>query len=160
MRKKVYDREAAVAYAEKWALGRNPEYYSFSGIGGDCTNFVSQCIYAGCGIMNYTPVTGWYYRSASDRTASWTGVRFLYNFLIGNKGPGPYGEVAGKSDMMPGDIIQLGKADGMFYHSLFVIEKTADDILIATHTYDALRRPLSTYIYDRARYIHIVGARI
>ena len=30
-----YDRRAAVAYAHKWAYGRNPAYYDFSEIGGD-----------------------------------------------------------------------------------------------------------------------------
>ena len=50
-----YNRENAVAYAKKWAYGRNPKYYDFSDLGGDCTNFASQCIYAGSGIMNYTP---------------------------------------------------------------------------------------------------------
>ena len=54
-----YDRSAAVAYARKWAFGRNPEYYDFGGIGGDCTNFVSQCLYAGAGVMNFTPELGW-----------------------------------------------------------------------------------------------------
>ena len=55
-----YDREAAVAYARRFALSRNPAYYDFSDLGGDCTNFASQCIYAGAGIMNYTPTFGWY----------------------------------------------------------------------------------------------------
>ena len=45
MREYEYDRNAAVAYARKWALGRNPAFYDFSNIGGDCTNFASQCIY-------------------------------------------------------------------------------------------------------------------
>ena len=51
-----YNREKAVSYAEKWAFSRNPRYMSFDGIGGDCTSFVSQCLYAGSGVMNYTPV--------------------------------------------------------------------------------------------------------
>ena len=59
-----YDRQSAVMYALRWALSRNPEYYSYSGIGGDCTNFVSQCVYAGSGVMNYTPDFGWYYIDA------------------------------------------------------------------------------------------------
>ena len=42
-----YNREVAVAYARRWALGRNIAYYDFENIGGDCTNFASQCIYAG-----------------------------------------------------------------------------------------------------------------
>ena len=45
-----YDRDAAVAYARRWALSRNPLYYDFEDIGGDCTNFASQYIFAG-GIM-------------------------------------------------------------------------------------------------------------
>ena len=80
-----YNREAAVAYAREWALSRNPAYYDYSELGGDCTNFASQCIYAGAGVMNYTPVFGWYYISSAERTASWTGVEFLYNFLTQNE---------------------------------------------------------------------------
>ena len=60
-------------------------------MGGDCTNFASQCIYAGSGVMNYTPTMGWYYSSGSNRSPSWTGVVYLYNFLTGNKSAGPYG---------------------------------------------------------------------
>ncbi|MBP3352092.1 MAG: amidase domain-containing protein [Lachnospiraceae bacterium] len=53
MREITYNRTAAVYYARKWALGRNPAYYDFEEVGGDCTNFASQCIYAGAGVMNY-----------------------------------------------------------------------------------------------------------
>ena len=69
-----YDRNAAVNYAKNWAYRRNPQYFDFSDIGGDCTNFASQCLYAGAGIMNYTPVFGWFYISTNNRTPSWTGV--------------------------------------------------------------------------------------
>ena len=87
-----YDRTSAYEYAKKWAFGRNPAFYDFSRIGGDCTNFASQCIYAGAGIMNYTPTFGWFYKSANDRTPSWTGVEYLYNFLVNNEGAGPFAE--------------------------------------------------------------------
>ena len=50
-----YDRSAVFNYAKKWAFGRNPDYYSFNKLGGDCTNFASQCIYAGAKVMNFTP---------------------------------------------------------------------------------------------------------
>ena len=56
-----YDRRAAVEYAHRWAYGRNPEFYDYEEIGGDCTNFASQCLYAGSRIMNFTPTYGWYY---------------------------------------------------------------------------------------------------
>ena len=34
-----YNREEALAYAKKWAFGRNPIYYNFDPVGGDCTSF-------------------------------------------------------------------------------------------------------------------------
>ena len=158
MRELSYNRDAAVAYARRWALSRNPAFYDFEEIGGDCTNFASQCIFAGAGIMNYTPVTGWYYNSASDRTPSWTGVEFLYNFLINNKSVGPYAAEVTRDKTMPGDIVQLGTLDGRFYHSPVIIA-TNPQILIAAHTYDALDRPLASYSYQTARFLHIKGVR-
>ncbi len=44
---KPYNRDAAAAYAKKWALGRNKEYKDYENWGGDCTNFISQCLKAG-----------------------------------------------------------------------------------------------------------------
>lgn len=153
-----YDRNAAVAYARRWALGRNPRYYDFEEIGGDCTNFASQCVFAGAGVMNYTPVTGWYYVTASDRTASWTGVEYLYDFLTGNEGVGPYAVEVPQSQAQPGDIVQLGSSGGHFYHSP-VIVAVRPRVLVCAHTYDALDRELASYVYARVRFLHIVGVR-
>lgn len=153
-----YNRTAAVEYARKWALTRNPAFYDFEEIGGDCTNFASQCIYAGSGVMNYTPVMGWYYNSPYDRTPSWSGVEYLYNFLITNKSVGPYAKIVPASQVLPGDIVQLGTGSGDFYHSP-VITAISPIILVAAHTYDALDRPLSSYIFDTARFLHIEGVR-
>ncbi len=154
-----YDRNAAVTYARRWALKRNPAYYDFENIGGDCTNFASQCIYAGSRIMNFTPVMGWYYRSSYDRTASWSGVEYLYNFLINNRSVGPYARLVTQKEAAPGDIVQLGTRSGDFYHSP-VITAVSPVILVAAHTYDALDRPLTSYNYDVARFLHIDGVRV
>ncbi|MEG0115374.1 MAG: amidase domain-containing protein, partial [Hydrogenoanaerobacterium sp.] len=54
LREMPYDREKAIQYAHTWAYFRNPAYYNFEEIGGDCTNYASQCLYAGAGVMNYT----------------------------------------------------------------------------------------------------------
>lgn len=154
-----YNREAAVAYARKWALGRNPEYYDFEKLGGDCTNFASQCIYAGTRTMNFTSVLGWYYRSSYERTASWTGVEYLYDFLINNRGIGPYARVVPQREAKPGDIVQLGTEKGDFYHSP-VITAVTPTIMVAAHTFDALDRPLYSYVYETVRFLHIEGVRI
>ena len=159
MRDILYDRAAAAAYAKKWALSRNPAFLDFENYGGDCTNFSSQCVFAGSGVMNYTPVTGWYYKTSYDRTASWTGVPFFYNFMVNNRGVGPYMREASREEMMMGDVVQLGTAQGRFYHTPFIVRVTADEIYVATHTYDSYMRPLSSYAYERIRYLHVDGVR-
>ena len=155
----VYDRTAAVMYAKKWAFKRNPQFYDFSKLGGDCTNFASQCIYAGAKIMNYTPIYGWFYNNANDRTASWTGVEYLYNFLINNDGAGPFAEETDLKNLQIGDIVQLGRANGDFYHSPVVVGFSRGQILVAAHSYDAFNKPLNSYNFAVARGVHILGVR-
>ena len=62
-----FSREKALAYAHRWAFGRNPEYLAFDRLGGDCTSFVSQCLLAGGAPEDPTPLWGWYYRSGNDK---------------------------------------------------------------------------------------------
>ncbi len=160
-----YNRERAVAYARRWALDRNPLFFDFTGGGGNCTNFVSQCILAGCCQMNFTPDFGWYYLSPDDRAAAWTGVEFFYNFITGNSegigdGLGPFGREVGRNTLLlPGDVIQLGRDDGDFYHTLIVSGYGRRTYLVSAHSNDARNRPLSSYNYARIRYIHIDGYR-
>lgn len=154
-----YDRAAAVAYARQWAFKRNPAFYDFSSLGGDCTNFASQCIYAGAKIMNYTPTYGWFYKNLNSRTPSWTGVEFLYNFLTSNDGVGPYAEEVPLDKLEVGDIVQLGRETGDYYHSPVVVSVSRRQILVAAHSYDAYNKPLNSYNFARARGIHILGVR-
>ena len=160
-----YKRQLAAAYANEWAYRRNPDYYDFSKIGGDCTNFASQCILAGCGVMNYRSTYGWYYRSLRDRAPSWTSVTYLYRFLTTNQGPGPYGRLAELSEAEPGDIVQLRfLGNEAFGHSPVITsvgeEPTLDSVLVAAHSMDCGSRPLSTYKNLAAvRVIHLEGAR-
>ena len=163
-----YDRARAVEYAKRWALERNPTFSDFTGIGGDCTNFVSQCIFAGCGIMNLTKTFGWYYLSADDRAPAWSGVAELYNFLSGapdflsaNGGTGPFATDAVVSKKIElGDVVQLSNSEGLFYHTLIISGFTGNDILVCAHSNDALDRPLSSYNFSGLRVLHIEGARV
>ncbi len=155
-----YNRERAVTYARRWALSRSPLFADFSGIGGNCTNFVSQCIYAGCCTMNYTPTFGWYYISSEDRAPAWTGVEFLYDFLTTSDGVGPFAVPVSRIQVLPGDVIQLADSTGDFYHSLLISEIQGSQILVCSHSADSLDRPLSTYNYATARFLRIEGARV
>lgn len=156
---KEYARERAVLYARKYALVRNPLFFSFAGIGGNCTNFVSQCVLAGSCVMNYTPIYGWYYLSTNRRSASWTGVEFFYNFMIENVGVGPFGIEDTLERAEVGDIIQLQNEDGIFYHTVIISEIRDGEIYICANSNDALDKPLSEYDYANLRVIHILGVR-
>lgn len=158
MREYPYDRDSAVRYAQRWALGRNPAYSDFDGMGGDCTNFASQCIFAGSGVMNYTPVFGWYYIDLNRRSPSWTGVQFLCDFLLSNTGAGPKARLCRRDELMLGDIIQLNRG-GLYVHSLVVTLIEDYDIYISCHTYDSLNNNLNNYYYDDIRYLHIEYVR-
>lgn len=155
----MYNRDAAVEYANTWAYSRNPVYYDFSQIGGNCTNFASQCIYAGSGVMNYTPIYGWYYIDVNDRAPAWTGVNELFRFLTTNRGPGPQGELVPLSRIEKGDVIQLRFNSGeKFDHTPVVTDAgdgTPNTILLAANSRDVNCRPLSTYDYMELRPIHI-----
>lgn len=168
-----YNRMAAVEYAKRWAYSRNLAYYDFSRLGGDCTNFASQCLFAGSGVMNYTPDIGWYYRSLSNRSAAWTGVEFFYRFLIGNRGDGtanainaigngagPFASEVALSELELGDFVQFGRETGDFYHTPVVVGFSGGMALLAAHTNDAFGRRLDSYSFERLRCLHILAVRI
>lgn len=164
---KLYDRQRAVDYARRWAFGRNPLFYDFSGLGGNCTSFVSQCVLAGSCVMNATPDFGWYYRSASDRAPAWAGVEFFWQFMTGdpafvreNGGIGPFGRQVTDAELEVGDVVQLQNSAGDFYHTLLVSGFDGETPLLAAHTVDALDRPLTDYRYAAARFLHIDGVRL
>ncbi len=158
-----YDRMAAVAYAHRWAYGRNPAYYDYEEIGGDCTNYASQCLYAGTGVMNFTPTYGWYYLDANQKAPAWTGVQYFYNFITRDRiSPGPFGVRAALEELEPGDFVQLRFRGDAFGHTPVVVSigspPTLENTLIAAHSYDADFRPLSTYSFQEIRFLHILGA--
>lgn len=164
MKEKHYNRKKAYEYAEKWAYLRNEKYYNFDPIGGDCTNFVSQCIYAGSNVMNYNKTNGWYYINGNNKSPSWTGVEFLYNFIINNKLIGPFGIETEQKNIEIGDIAQIS-FDGISFGHTVIVVKIEDkinlnDIYISSHTYDSFNKRISEYNFKKIRFIHIQGVRI
>lgn len=124
-------------YQDTWFNGFNPDYANFSDYGGDCTNYASQILYSGCKTMYKKSGSGiagsnyWFYRSASDRSSSWTGVNELRSFLLNNKTKGPSGSISSTFGALEsGDIIQLG-SNGNFYHSIIAYNKGGDPTVTA-----------------------------
>lgn len=164
---KPYNRERAVEYARRWALDRNPLFIDFTGIGGNCTNFVSQAVLAGSCTMNYTPDFGWYYISEDDRAPAWSGVEYFFDFITGtplfreqNGGVGPFATVVEREAVMLGDVIQYANRAGDWYHTVIVTGFDGEEILISAQSDDALDRPVSSYRNAvTKRYLHIEGVR-
>ncbi|MBQ9531104.1 MAG: amidase domain-containing protein [Eubacterium sp.] len=154
-----YNREKIVEYAKKWALRRNPEYYNFDGIGGDCTNFASQCLYAGIRVMNFTKDIGWYYISLNNRAAAWTSAEYFRKFMLSNRGEGPFAASREIHQLEIGDFINL-KNSTEIYHTLVVVGFDGNMPLIAAHTTDAYMRRLDSYHYEEALGLHIIGGNI
>ena len=159
MKYKEYDRQEVIQYARKWALARNPKYYNFDQVGGDCTSFASQCIYAGAKTMNYKKDTGWYYINGNNKSPSWSGVQYLYQFLINNKEIGPQAIEINQKEIEVGDLAQLSFNGKGFAHTLVIVKIenkfTLNGIKIASHTFNSLDKPISEYHFQKIRWIHI-----
>ena len=157
----AYQRQNAVNYAHQWAFSRNPKYLDFANLGGDCTNFISQCLLAGGAPMDYRHTYGWYYNSADDRAPAWTSAHYLHQYLLRkDRKKGVYADEIPLSELEIGDITQI-TFDGIRYtHSQIVVAVgypvTLEHILIATHDEDSDYRPLQSYtLAKKFRFLRI-----
>jgi hypothetical protein len=151
-----YNYPAMVAYAVKWAKGRNPAYRSY---GNDCTNFISQIMReggwadVGSGFFDRTDNTKWFYGSQTYTTSySWAGAPNWAEFAA----------LASKRTSILPSIWNMGLADVLqvnwdhpaggpetIDHSM-VVDETAHDAYgyvteeyMTYHTNDTYHRPLS-----------------
>lgn len=167
----AYDRAAAVDYARQWALSRNEDWVDYSGAGGNCQNFVSQCLLAGGIPMDTTggAVWKWYGRSPNNRagavgrSASWTGVTGFLAYVQNNEGGAG---MAATADVpyysgQPGDVIHMAYAGEEWRHTVIITEVITDeegnpvDYLICSNTADQRNFPVSAYAFTRQLLIRI-----
>ena len=112
--------------------------------------------------MNYSKQNGWYYIDGNRKSPSWTGVEFLYNFLITNKSVGPFGKISNINEIQNGDIAQLSFDGNTYSHSLIILDinqRNLNQIYIASHTYDSYYKPIAEYNYSKIRFVHIANVR-
>ena len=154
---KTYNRQMASIYAQKWALSRNPKFYAFDNIGGDCTNYISQCLLSGGAVMDYDKYFGWFYESQYNRSPSWTSVQYLQKFLLSNPKKGPFATIKPIKALQVGDLIQLRQSQNGFNHTLFISNIVGDEIFVCAHNDDSQNRNFSSYKYMDAIGLHIEG---
>ncbi|MDP4098298.1 amidase domain-containing protein [Paenibacillus sp. P96] len=140
-----YRREEAAAYAERWWNRANPEFENFEV---DCTNFISQCLFAGGAPIHYTGrrESGWWYKGMAGERELWS-----YSWAVANSlglylssstwGLSAY-EVARPDQLTLGDVILYDwDGNGRFQHSTIVTAFDAGGMpLVNAHTVSARHR--------------------
>ncbi|MEF9991070.1 MAG: amidase domain-containing protein [Romboutsia sp.] len=165
---KEYNRYSAVLYAQSWALSHNPNYKNYEEWGGDCTNFISQCVHAGKIPFDEDgneESKKWYWYDDRHRTPSWTSAELFYQYIINNNNEktnnfGIYAREASYNELELGDIVQL-LYSGRAYHTMIITKVLLNgdyliDYLECQHTYNLLDYPLSMKEGEK-RYIKILG---
>lgn len=140
-----FDRGKAVEYADKWWNGSNPAYLHFEV---DCTNYVSQCLFAGGAPMNYTGRrdSGWWYRGRSGGrelwSYSWAVAGSLQFYLLTSRSGLRAREVEDPRQLAPGDVISYDwDGNGRYRHSTIVTAKDGNGMpLVNAHTVSSRRR--------------------
>lgn len=157
-RQNVYNRESAVNYAIKYALSPNPNYRYFKLVndtGGDCANFISQCLKAGGAQMSHN----WWYQKGGY-SISWVVANSLYRYLKTNNNGIKAIEVNDLDKLELGDIIQYENFNNRIFHSAIITSFTnvngTREPLISQHSYDKLNVTYKkSYPYKMAHFLKI-----
>lgn len=130
----TYNRAAAVDYANRWWNSHNPAFPVFND---DCTNYISQCLYAGGAPMRGYPNThdGWWIRG-NKWSLSWATTHSLRWYLGGSKRGLTATQVARPEQLQLGDVILYDfQGNGRWDHATIVTAKTQDGMpLVNAHT--------------------------
>ena len=131
-----YSGAAAAAYADTYWQNYNTAWPSFANSGGDCTNFVSQALYAGGIVMRTSPPysgsAAWYMLKNKRRwsySPTWINAQDNSAFLLQLPGVTQVASVYGAA---PGQLVADGASqgdvvlydfnnDGVFDHEAIIV---------------------------------------
>lgn len=180
LRETSYNRRAAVTYALRHWRNPNPNYANMDtfGGGGDCTNFTSQCLWAGGWPMDYrgsTYTTEWWYRRIGDDpfdadgndwwSCTWSLANNQFHYLATNHGETiDLREEPGKAKSLHlGDIIYYDWGSGTFGHSAIVTCRNRRGEPLVTYRTLAPLEPQRNVHWElrfRRRAVRIFGVRL
>jgi hypothetical protein len=166
-RGRLYDRYKAIKYADAWWNSYNSEYREFTV---DCTNYVSQCLFAGGGPMSHTGRRdrGWWYKHAEGQgdqwSYSWAVAHSLRWYLPTSKSGLRAEEVFSAKELKLGDVICYDfDGDGKWQHNTIVTDHDAmGEPLVNAHTTNSYHRYWDyrdSYAYTekvKYKFFHIV----
>lgn len=174
----VYNRSDAAEYAQDYAKSYNPNYPNYNNMGGDCTNFVSQCVYDGGMPMRVGSTDAYWYYNSSGRSPSWAGADYFMRHWTKVRSSSYYGRAyevriytpdyiinnksAFGSFLSIGDIVQvLDGSNSEAAHSIIVSQKTNNtSIKYCAHTNDTLNGDIFTFIANQSKTRWVIAIRI
>lgn len=181
-----YHRKNAIEYADRycgvtWATNNlkpkyNTKYKNFTGIGGNCTNYVSQCLGDKEGGA-LRQDNGWYAISNKNGpyecSAAWVNADAFRNFLLySGKGnlikKGSFSTLV-KSDhnttypyitkIQPGDVISYAKKDDIDHNAIVTSLDSHGYPMINSHTVERYHVPFDLGWGDKNIYFHLIHIR-
>lgn|GEM_PF-812848 len=183
----AYNRNGAVNWAKKYWQNYSDEFVNLGDQeweGGDCTNFVSQCLRAGGADNDTVGSFKWYYfkkdssgKKNADYSWTWSTAKGLNTILLGNfknREFGPKGiekTIIGDSNyteelgefINDGDIIQYEfSPNAGIKHSAIIVGMVYNtaakryEPLIATHSFDSWNLPWTKDAY-KTHFVQITG---
>lgn len=136
----AYDRTEAVRYAERWWNSHNSDFRIFDD---DCTNYISQCLFAGGAPMRGAPVReqGWWYR-ADNWSFSWAVAHSLRWYLSGSTQGLKGRELGSPEELIRGDVICYDfEGDDRWDHNTIVVSHDLYGMpLVNAHTNNSRNR--------------------
>ncbi len=127
-----YSPSAATAYAEQYWSDYNPSYSNYNSIGGDCANFVSQCLHAG----GLEMTDGWYWYSYNNRSASWASCSDMYNYF--NNAGYTIIENPSNDEVLEGNPVLYWR-NGRWGHAAICVGENNGVPVVAAHNNDRWR---------------------
>jgi hypothetical protein len=183
----TYNRDSAYNWAHSYWDNYSTAFINLGAQkwdGGDCTNFVSQCLKAGNANNDKTGSYQWYYDSIGtgkptndSYSWTWSTARGLNYILLGNYKANEYGPkgtekvITGDSEynasigqyLMLGDIIQYQwKPNSKITHAALIVgmlynsSKERYEPVIAEHTNNSWYTPWINNAY-KTHFVHITG---
>lgn len=168
-----YNGQAAANYALRHWNNPNPNWCDYTNQGGDCTNFVSQCLLAGGWRQktgSYCSSSSWFHNgkgkcwntpSVKNYSCSWTQARDFYSYLQASRSASHTHMAYSSIYPRVGDVIQLSSG-GEARHTM-IVTRVENGVPYVTYRNAAGYRAdydveIKDYaILQRATYWHING---
>jgi hypothetical protein len=159
----TYDRGAAAAYADAWALGNNPRHWASPD--NDCANFVSQCLAAGGLRPLIDPGLEWHENGMDFPTVAWVNC-IAQKRSLSARTEAHSRSIARSTRALPrgwaaGDVVYLGNTVAgkpEWQHVIICVGENGGKWVYDSHTTAHLRQPLDVWYpehFSLISYCHI-----